>query len=72
MKTVAFKTRKPADADEWVHTVPESARPAEPMKRFTIDVPAALHRRIKLECASQGTLMADVIRNLLERTFPKS
>lgn len=44
--------------------------PAEPMKRFTIDVSAVLHRRIKAQCATRGTKMADVIRDLLEREFP--
>jgi hypothetical protein len=39
----------------------------EPMKRFTIDVPAELHRRVKLECARRGTNVADD-----EREFPKS
>lgn len=46
------------------------ATPAEPMKRFTIDVSAVLHRRIKAQCATRGTKMADVIRDLLEREFP--
>lgn len=41
------------------------------LKRFTIDVPAALHRRFKAECARRGVKMADVIRELLEREFPR-
>jgi hypothetical protein len=43
--------------------------PAEPMKRFTIDVPLSLHRRIKTQCAMRGDKMADVIREMLEREF---
>jgi hypothetical protein len=40
------------------------------MKRFTIDVPEHLHRRIKAQCALQGVKMADEIRRLLEERFP--
>lgn len=45
-------------------------QPAEPMKRFTIDVPASLHKRIKAQCAMRETPMADVIRDMLEQEFP--
>jgi len=45
---------------------------AEPMKRFTIDVTEELHKRIKSQCAQRGAKMADVIRELLEREFPKA
>jgi hypothetical protein len=44
---------------------------ANAMKRFTIDVPAELHTRIKVECARRGLKMADVIRDLSEREFSK-
>ena len=40
-------------------------------KRFTIDVPEALHRRIKARCAMRGAKMADVIRGMLEKEFPE-
>jgi ParG len=46
------------------------AAPAEPMKRFTIDVTVSLHTRVKTECAKSGRKMADVVRDLLERQFP--
>jgi hypothetical protein len=83
MKTVPFKMpSKPADpADAWVQTrdadreekpIPVPATPAEPMKRFTIDVPVSLHTRIKAQCALNGVKMADVLRELLEREFPAS
>lgn len=69
---------KPVDpAEAWV-AARESAnvttlvQPAEPMKRFTIDVSENLHKRIKVACAARGTKMADVIRELLEREFPGS
>jgi hypothetical protein len=79
MKTVAFNKPRTGDTDvnsvdRWVGDVvvaPEQ-KPAKPvrMKRFTIDVPAALHRRIKSECASEGLKMADVLREMLETRFP--
>jgi hypothetical protein len=40
------------------------------MKRLTIDVPASLHSRIKVQCAQSGQKMADVIRALLAEHFP--
>ena len=45
-------------------------QPGERMKRFTIDVPESLHRRIKAECALRGVKMADYLRQTLENLFP--
>jgi hypothetical protein len=45
-------------------------QPGERMKRFTIDVPESLHRRIKAECALRGVKMADFLRETLEKLFP--
>ena len=77
MKSVAFNKPRRLDAnpaDRWVVDVgitPEQApRQAVPMKRFTIDVPADLHRRIKTSCATEGTKMADMLREILETRFP--
>ena len=87
MKKVAFKTlpkTATADVDDWVQNARPNDRevkteitsappsPPEEMKRFTIDVPVELHRRIKTQCAMRGSKMADVLRELLEREFPKS
>jgi len=72
MKTIAFKPVKPASPDDWIKGANPLAAPTEPMKRFTIDVPVALHRRVKAACAERGLKMADVLRELLEREFPKS
>lgn len=58
------------DASSASATVVAMAPPAEPMKRFTIDVTESLHTRIKVQCAARGAKMADVIRELLEREFP--
>lgn len=77
IKTVTFNKPKTADAtpvDRWVGDVgvsPEQ-QPTKPvkMKRFTLDVPEDLHRRIKSECANEGLMMADVLREILETRFP--
>jgi hypothetical protein len=45
-------------------------QPGKRMKRFTIDVPESLHRRIKAECALRGVKMADYLRETLEKLFP--
>lgn len=90
-KTIAFKPppKPPVAADDWVRSrggpleretpsapAPAQEAPAEPMKRFTIDVSVSLHARIKMACAAKGAelgktvTMADVLRDLLEREFP--
>jgi ParG len=40
------------------------------MKRLTIDIDEALHRRLKAGCATRGTKIADVVRDLISREFP--
>ncbi len=74
MKRVPFSGRPPsaatpAGADAWVADR-QAAPAAEPTRRFTFDVPVALHRRIRLRCIDQDRPMADVLRDLLEREFP--
>ena len=49
---------------------PRGLPTSEPTKRLTIDVPLSLHKRIKSQCAMQNLVMADEIRELLERRFP--
>lgn len=76
MKTISFKTRKPATPDDWVQGGGAAATeqlpsvPAQPMKRLTIDVTVDLHTRLKIECTRRGLKIADVVRDLLEREFP--
>jgi len=53
--------------DEWVKS---RATGKEALKRFTFDIPADLHARIKMDCAKRGTHMADEIRALLEKNWP--
>lgn len=69
------------DADQWVSgptaatSVDESPnstppeQPTEKTKRLTLDIPEALHARIKSQCALRGTKMVDEIRALLEEHF---
>ena len=76
MKKVAFTMPpKPKSADEWIGGLrgapPTRTAPSEPMKRFTIDVPESLHMRVKLECTQRKAKMADVLREILDREFPK-
>jgi hypothetical protein len=78
-KTVAFgakpQPQQPAiTADSWVSGQQQPAQQeeqGEPMKRLTIDVPASLHRRIKVQCAARDTKIADEVRALLEAHFPQ-
>lgn len=72
-KTIAFK--KPALSDRatesWIdgHPGPVAVNSA-PTTRLTLDLPAALHRRLKVRCAENGVRMVEVVRELLEREFP--
>lgn len=64
-KTVTFaKPTALPSADAWI-----AKRQPEPvaMKRFTVDVPAELHRRFKLGCVARGLNMTDLLRGLLEQ-----
>jgi len=53
-------------ADEWVGRRDEGGGAT---KRLTLDIPAGLHRAIKVSCAGRGTKMAEEIRALLEQHF---
>lgn len=68
----------PASPDAWVAAGAEAegrqafgSEAQEPMKRLTIDVPMALHRRVKRGCADRDIKMADLVRDLLSREFPE-
>ncbi len=39
------------------------------MKRITIDLSEEIYRELKIRCATAGVTMADVVRELLERTL---
>ena len=40
-------------------------------KRLNLNIPAALHRRVKTRCASDGMEMTETIIRLLEQHFPE-
>lgn len=71
MKKVSFGGKPTSknssiSADAWVQ---DRVANAEPTKRLTIDVPLSLHQRVKSQCALRGENMADVVRDLLVKTF---
>jgi hypothetical protein len=51
---------------------PVAAVPKVAMKRLTFDIPADLHRRMKLTCVEQDRDMAEILRELIEKRFPIS
>jgi hypothetical protein len=76
-KISMFPTPQPPapDPDAWVRTrnaadeepapAPKAAAPAVEevqLKRLTIDMPADLHRELKIHAASQGLQMAELVR----------
>ena len=61
-----------ASAEDWTWFGADDREPEAPMKRFTIDVPVELHRRIKATCAKRGLKVSSVLRDLLEREFPET
>ncbi len=63
----AAATAEQTKIEQWV----EGRKTAEPMKRFTLDVPASLHARIKATCALRGQKMNEVLLAMLEEEFPK-
>jgi hypothetical protein len=71
-KKISIAPRPSArQADAWVSAPAKATAPAaaEEMKRLTIDIPAALHRKVKAACATEGVKMADVVRELLIKKY---
>jgi hypothetical protein len=60
---ITSKPKKATSPDAFVSGDPTS------MKRLTIDVSEALHRKIKMQCVANGQKMADALRAILEREF---
>ena len=58
-----------ASAEDWAGFGADGREPQE-MKRFIIDVPVELHRRVRAACAKRGMRPSSVLRDLLEREFP--
>ena len=57
----------PAAADAWVES--RAADETVKMKRLTIDISESMHRRIKSQCAMNGTKIADEVRELLNQKY---
>lgn len=54
--------------DKWVEN--RNTEVAEPTKRLTIDVSQSLHKRIRTQCLQEDRVMAEAIREILEKHFP--
>jgi hypothetical protein len=64
---------RPGAAERWVKT-PEAVRPPladQFTARLTIDVTPELRHRLKLAALQRGQTVADMLRALFEREFPK-
>ncbi len=57
--------QEPPNPDKWVSN--QSGNQA--LKRFTIDIPETLHKKIKTMCASKGVKMRDEVIAVLEKHF---
>lgn len=53
-------------AEDWIAGAAQGK-----MKRFTIDMPIEIHRRIKTGCSQRDLKMADWVRQTLERHLPE-
>lgn len=72
-KKIAF-SGKPKTGDEWIAQGKEGFPSPEPekekMKRLTLDIPEALHRKIKAASATRGRKIVEEIREILEKEYP--
>lgn len=68
-KTINIQRPKAPTPETWVSEKAET--PQGPTKRLTFDVSADLHKRIKMTCTARDQLMAEVLREILEKAFPK-
>lgn len=64
---IAVAPRK--SAEKWVNAKPAPATKDEGIKRLTLDLPASLHRAIKMSCADRGVTMLDDIKDMLEKHY---
>jgi len=53
-----------------VEEVSPSVQPSQRMKRLTFDIPADLHKRIRLACVEKEEDMAAELRRILLDHFP--
>ncbi len=65
---------RPADPEQWIKSADAVSRNAKPSgftARLTIDITPELRGRIKIAAFQRGVTVADMLRDLLEREFPK-
>lgn len=62
---------QPRSVDEFVHRAPAATADRSPMVRMSVDVPQALHRQIKMDCAANGEKITDAVRELIETYWPR-
>ncbi len=74
-KRVAIGARPPADpqAEAWIRQGDANAVQKGELytARLTLDVTPAMRARIKVSAFTQGITVAELLRALLEREFPK-
>lgn len=68
-KTPSESEASRLDAFVGVET-PQPAAPSPRMKRLTFDIPADLHKRIRLNCIEKEIDMAAELRRILLEHFP--
>ena len=57
-------------ADQWVTQGQDpEPPPAAPIKRLTLDLPAPLHRAIKMRAVEEGTTILAMLQALLEQEY---
>jgi hypothetical protein len=57
-------------ADQWVAQGQEpEPQPAAPIKRLTLDLPAPLHRAIKMRAVEEDTTILAMLQALLEQEY---
>lgn len=57
-------------ADQWVAQGQEPVPPpAAPIKRLTLDLPAPLHKAIKMRAVEEGTTILALLQALLEQEY---
>jgi len=67
--TIGARPAGKASAEEWVGSR-KVVDDDEPTKRLTLDIPLALHGRIKSVCALNNQKMVEAITALLEEAYP--
>jgi len=74
-KRTAIGTCPPASphAEAWIRQGDAGALKRADLytARLTLDITSALRARIKVSAFTQGVTVADLLRGLLERTFPE-